>query len=312
MPTVRERAGPARPEAAPCGPAALDPVARRASSPAPRRASRSGPTARGAALGDAAPRDSAAAYDVIAGFYERYWSGGLSARLWAIAAPLLLPRVAPGGHVLDVGCGTGVAAAALLAAGFRVTGVDASPAMLAHARRRAPRARFVAADLRRARLPGAAFDGAVALGEVVNHLLTPHDLARALGGVARALRPGAAFVFDVVTEAAFVAHWWGQTYETREADAAFAACGTYDATTRLARMQVEVARPTGPAADAAWQAEEHTLLQRCHAPGELDAAVRRAGFAPEYVDAAADLGLADQAGRVFVVAVRQDALGCRP
>ena len=43
---------------------------------------------------------------------------------------------ADGGHVLDVATGTGLVAEALLARGFRVTGVDQSPEMLAQARGR--------------------------------------------------------------------------------------------------------------------------------------------------------------------------------
>src|SRR5215211_6612215 len=45
-----------------------------------------------------------------------------------------LPR--DGGHVLDVATGTGLVAEELLARGFRVTGVDQSPEMLAQARTR--------------------------------------------------------------------------------------------------------------------------------------------------------------------------------
>ena len=45
-----------------------------------------------------------------------------------------LPR--DGGHVVDVATGTGLVAAELLRRGFRVTGVDQSPEMLAEARRR--------------------------------------------------------------------------------------------------------------------------------------------------------------------------------
>ena len=50
-----------------------------------------------------------------------------------------LPR--DGGHVLDVATGTGLVAARLRQRGFRVTGVDQSPEMLAVARRRFRRAR---------------------------------------------------------------------------------------------------------------------------------------------------------------------------
>src|SRR4029453_9589829 len=48
----------------------------------------------------------------------------------------LVSRLPRGGHVLDVATGTGLVAAELLRRGFRVTGVDQSPEMLAVARRR--------------------------------------------------------------------------------------------------------------------------------------------------------------------------------
>ncbi len=48
----------------------------------------------------------------------------------------LVSRLPPGGHVLDVATGTGLVAEELLKRGFRVTGLDQSPEMLAIARRR--------------------------------------------------------------------------------------------------------------------------------------------------------------------------------
>jgi demethylmenaquinone methyltransferase/2-methoxy-6-polyprenyl-1,4-benzoquinol methylase len=49
----------------------------------------------------------------------------------------LVSRLPPdGGHVLDVATGTGLVAAKLVRRGFRVTGLDQSPEMLAFARRR--------------------------------------------------------------------------------------------------------------------------------------------------------------------------------
>jgi demethylmenaquinone methyltransferase/2-methoxy-6-polyprenyl-1,4-benzoquinol methylase len=48
----------------------------------------------------------------------------------------LVSRLPRGGHVLDVATGTGLVAAQLLKRGFRVTGLDQSPEMLAVARRR--------------------------------------------------------------------------------------------------------------------------------------------------------------------------------
>ena len=54
--------------------------------------------------------------------------------LWRRFLVSRLPQ--DGGHVLDVATGTGLVAAELLRRGFRVTGLDQSPEMLAFARRR--------------------------------------------------------------------------------------------------------------------------------------------------------------------------------
>ncbi|CAA9304563.1 MAG: hypothetical protein AVDCRST_MAG48-1601 [uncultured Friedmanniella sp.] len=100
----------------------------------------------------------------------------------------------PAGVALDAGCGTGRLIPPLLARGHRVVGVDASPAMLAHARRRAPEADLLVGDLQD--LPLA--DGAVDL--VVTGLALTHvdDLGGALAELARVLRPGGHLVVSDV------------------------------------------------------------------------------------------------------------------
>ena len=66
--------------------------------------------------------------------------------LAADAACLLIERLdAVGltdGHVMDLGCGSGILAAALIAAGYEVTGVDISSAMIDLARVSAPGGSF--------------------------------------------------------------------------------------------------------------------------------------------------------------------------
>ena len=57
------------------------------------------------------------------------------------------------GLVADLGCGSGVWAAALLDAGYDVLGIDQSEALLEIARRRAPAARFVHGSLYETALP---------------------------------------------------------------------------------------------------------------------------------------------------------------
>ncbi len=77
----------------------------------------------------------------------------------------LLPP--PPGRILDAGCGPGLYAVPLAAAGHDVTGIDVSAAALRHARGLARdahpqgRARFVRGDVRDAPLPAGRFDAAL-------------------------------------------------------------------------------------------------------------------------------------------------------
>lgn len=103
------------------------------------------------------------------------------------------------GVVVDLGCGAGRWAAALDAAGYAVTGVDQSMAMLTLARKRAPRVRFVHDSALSAILPEC--DAVTAIGEVLSYTFDPTYSRRSLGRlfrrVYRALRPGGIFLFDL-------------------------------------------------------------------------------------------------------------------
>jgi len=102
--------------------------------------------------------------------------------------------------LVEVGCGSGVLAARLVAAGYNVVGIDQSPAMIRIARATAPGARFRVARLEQARLPRAG--AVIAVGEIVTYV--PGGLAvlqRFFQRVRRALRPGGLLVFDFIESA---------------------------------------------------------------------------------------------------------------
>jgi demethylmenaquinone methyltransferase / 2-methoxy-6-polyprenyl-1,4-benzoquinol methylase len=96
-----------------------------------------------------------------------------------------LPR--DGGHVLDVATGTGLVAAELVRRGFRVTGVDQSPEMLAGAHRRFEgRVELVEASAESLPFAGGAFDHLT-----VTYLLRyMDDPGATLAELARVVRPG--------------------------------------------------------------------------------------------------------------------------
>jgi SAM-dependent methyltransferase len=113
-------------------------------------------------------------------------------------------------RICDLACGTGDAAVHLARRGYRVVGVDASPAMLEEARRLAEavgvHVEWIQADARAFALPEPV-DAVTCFFDALNYLETPKDLSAAFCRVAEALRPGGLFVFDMNTRAGLAEAW---------------------------------------------------------------------------------------------------------
>jgi SAM-dependent methyltransferase len=112
---------------------------------------------------------------------------------------ILRSRCVREGLVVDLGCGSGIWAARLLAEGYRVLGIDISPPMIRLARRNAPGAEFRVASLLTCDLPPC--DAVTSIGECLNYTFDPASGPKAmkafLARVHTALRPGGVFVFDL-------------------------------------------------------------------------------------------------------------------
>ncbi|HKF30520.1 MAG TPA: class I SAM-dependent methyltransferase [Candidatus Binataceae bacterium] len=110
-----------------------------------------------------------------------------------------LAQLAVGESVLDIGCGTGtlaIAAKRRVGSSASVTGIDASPHMIARARKKA---RSVGADVTFAtadveRLPYAAGTFDVVLSTVMLHHLSDDARLKCIGEVRRVLKPGGRFL----------------------------------------------------------------------------------------------------------------------
>jgi SAM-dependent methyltransferase len=126
--------------------------------------------------------------------------------LAASAADFVIERLRDAGlergTVVDLGCGSGILAARLLAAGYDVLGIDLSSAMIAIARERAPAATFRVGSVHDEPLP----DGVVAvtaIGEVLGYATDPRAgldaFARLATRAHAALVPGGIFTCDLAT-----------------------------------------------------------------------------------------------------------------
>ncbi len=113
---------------------------------------------------------------------------------------ILHKRGVSGGLVVEIGCGTGVLARALLRAGYDVLGYDSSPSMIALARETAPGARFEVGSFATISLPPC--DAIIAMGEVFNYG-TFDTLCSVVARGAGSLRKGGVLLFDVAERGAY-------------------------------------------------------------------------------------------------------------
>jgi SAM-dependent methyltransferase len=140
--------------------------------------------------------------DDLAWVHHTGYAGHVANTQAGIVARLRAHGIAAGSRVLDAGCGSGLLARVLLGAGYAVTGIDASPAMIALANREAPGGDFRvhALPTPRAAQPLPVVDAVVSTGHVLNYLDSRDDVAQALAELAGALRPGGLLAIDLMTE----------------------------------------------------------------------------------------------------------------
>mgnify|MGYP001297395704 CR=1 FL=1 len=198
---------------------------------------------------------------------------------------LLARHPAPGRRALDLACGTGTLAMLLADDGWEVTGVDASPAMLAEAAAKlagapaAGRVRFVQADMTSLGpgVPPGAFDLATCTYDSLNYLLDEAALAAAFAEAARALAPGGLYVADMNTRH-FLEYEWGEC-----------AVREQDGYVQIERSVFEPAGGTnamlltGFVGDdgAGYERFDELHVERAYAPELVEALLERAGLRVE-------------------------------
>jgi len=130
-------------------------------------------------------------YDAIADRYAEAISAGRGPETYFRSfLARVLGLIAEGGTVLDLGCGAGLVTADLTTRA-RVVGVDFSAAQLELARRNAPAARFVRADMVDLAFAPASFDAVVAFWTLIH---VPREVHTSLfARIHGWLKPGGVF-----------------------------------------------------------------------------------------------------------------------
>jgi 2-polyprenyl-3-methyl-5-hydroxy-6-metoxy-1,4-benzoquinol methylase len=157
------------------------------------------------------PRDDAETlarvYGALAdGVYEQEDANRLASAHEHLA--LVERHCKPSGNLLDIGCATGLFVEVARAAGFRVSGADASAWMVERARARCPGTRFEVGTIETLDFAAESFD-AVTLFDVIEHVDAPHAT---LSRVRRWLRPGGWLFLSVPNSASFTARALGRRW----------------------------------------------------------------------------------------------------
>jgi SAM-dependent methyltransferase len=220
-----------------------------------------------------------AAYELLAPFYDLYthdyqhagWLGNIEA--------IALGHGLTGHRLLDVGCGTGKSFMPMLARGYQVTACDISPGMVERAREagEADGAEVLVADARE--LPDLGpFDIAMALDDALNYLLSDEELAMVFEGVARNLRRGGIFVFDLNSLLTY-RQMFTRDMATEVGDAFFCWRGEERGEDlvpgSVATSVIEVFSSGG---GECWRRYSSRHVQRHHPPASVERLLRDAGF----------------------------------
>ncbi|SFI05669.1 class I SAM-dependent DNA methyltransferase [Albimonas pacifica] len=175
-------------------------------------------------------------YDANAADYDAWSNPGDHLRSERGSLTRFLAAMPAGGRALDLGCGAGHWAAAMIAAGFSVRALDASAGLVAQAR-----ARGVPAELGRFEdlAETAAYDGAWISFSLLHAPLA--DWPDVLARVARALRPGGALFLGVKEGEGEIRDRLGRRYSyIREPALRALLTGA-----GFARIEIETGRETG-------------------------------------------------------------------
>ncbi len=174
---------------------------------------------------------------------------------------------------LDLCCGAGSLLKILDAQGLRPVGVDLSPHQLAHARRNAPHAKCIRADVRRYR-PQGLFHVVTCLLDSLNYLTARRDALALLRRVRSCLVEGGLFIFDINTAAGLAANWAQGVSVLREAGQFVVVETSYRPATAIGRCRFTGFKHKGKL----WRQWQDEHVERGYRPEEMRELLAQAGM----------------------------------
>jgi ubiquinone/menaquinone biosynthesis C-methylase UbiE len=238
--------------------------------------------------------------EFFSSFYLRAYSGigQDEAEAQALAAARLA-GCPEGGELLDVPCGFGRHSVPLARAGYRVTGVDRSEALLAEARHRAGGERWpklVRADYRELPFRDASFDAALNLFSSLGYLGDDED-TKALAEIGRVLRPGGRLVIETMHRDLLMRIFVDQNWKLVGEGRLLLEQRTFDAASGVAQTTQTLIDKTG-------ERDSRSYSVRVYTATELLAMLARASFAEARCYGDLDGGAFTTATRLVVAATR--------
>ncbi len=173
-------------------------------------------------------------YEVLSQFYDETWAG-FSVQYIEFLSAIMEQSNMTRAEILDLGCGTGILAAALGELGHRVHGVDRSAAMIARAEVNAEHldsVTFSVGDMETFVAPDR-YSLVTCVFDALNYLTREEALHSMFRSVARAMRDNGLFVFDFNTHRMYLGHQ-GQEIQRDVNGVKFVQRLTYDEEKRLA------------------------------------------------------------------------------
>jgi SAM-dependent methyltransferase len=185
----------------------------------------------------------------------------------------ILPRIE---SACDLCCGTGRTAIRLASRGIKTSGIDLSPEMCRRAREKARKAglkvKVARGDMRGFRLPEPV-DLVTCECDAINHIPQKKDLKRVANSVARALKPGGYFAFDVNNRRAFE-RLWSTAWFLEKDPVAMIMHGQHEPGTDKARTDVEWFVREGKS----WKRYHEHVEEVCWSGEEIRSVLTGAGF----------------------------------